>query len=230
MEIRVTSPAPSTPMKRRRRSCWPARATTWCSPVPTRRRERCSATRCEFGRPLREIAPEVDQRTIELMDDMVGTVFATGRSITRPAHRVQVRARGPVVVRGRLGPDLQSRGSPTTGRCAACWPTGSTSRRRARAGRDRGRPPARAGGAAGRLAARVPAGAAGGRDRRPLPAGGGRASRQVVTGTTPSRCPTVAWPWSSETSSATGPRQPRPWGGSGRWRRSDCAAVRAWSR
>ncbi len=46
--------------------------------------------RCEFGRPLREIAPEIDHRTIELMDDMVGTVFATGRSITRPAHRVQV--------------------------------------------------------------------------------------------------------------------------------------------
>jgi len=46
--------------------------------------------RCEFGRPLREIAPEIDHRTIELMDDMVGTVFATGRAITRPAHRVQV--------------------------------------------------------------------------------------------------------------------------------------------
>ena len=34
--------------------------------------------RCEFGKPLREIAPEVDQGTMDLMDDMVGTVFATG--------------------------------------------------------------------------------------------------------------------------------------------------------
>ena len=28
---------------------------------------------------------------MELMDDMAGTVFATGRSVTRPAHRVQVQ-------------------------------------------------------------------------------------------------------------------------------------------
>ena len=48
--------------------------------------------RCEFGRPLREIAPEVDQRTKDLMDDMAGTVLATGQSVTRPAHRVQVQA------------------------------------------------------------------------------------------------------------------------------------------
>jgi anti-sigma regulatory factor (Ser/Thr protein kinase)/anti-anti-sigma regulatory factor len=47
--------------------------------------------RCQFGRPVREMAPALDHRTMQLMDDMVGTVFATGRSITSPAHRVQVR-------------------------------------------------------------------------------------------------------------------------------------------
>jgi anti-sigma regulatory factor (Ser/Thr protein kinase)/ABC-type transporter Mla MlaB component len=56
--------------------------------------------RCTLGRPVREIAPEVDERTIEQMDDMVDTVLATGRSISRPAHRVQVHAeeRGPFEV------------------------------------------------------------------------------------------------------------------------------------
>jgi hypothetical protein len=46
--------------------------------------------RCEYGRPAREIAAEVDRRTQQLMDDMVGTVIATGRSVTAPAHPVQV--------------------------------------------------------------------------------------------------------------------------------------------
>ena len=46
--------------------------------------------RCEYGRPAREITSDVDQRTRELMNDMVGRVVATGRSVTTPAHRVQV--------------------------------------------------------------------------------------------------------------------------------------------
>ena len=56
--------------------------------------------RLQFGRPVREMAPALDQRTIDLMDDMVGTVFATGRSITRPAQRVQMRdeTRAPLEV------------------------------------------------------------------------------------------------------------------------------------
>ena len=47
--------------------------------------------RCEFGKPVRDLAPEVDRRTVELVDSMVDTVYATGRSITQPAHRVRVR-------------------------------------------------------------------------------------------------------------------------------------------
>ncbi len=47
--------------------------------------------RCEFGRPVRELVPGLDARTIELMDDMAGTVFATGRSVAKAGHRVQVR-------------------------------------------------------------------------------------------------------------------------------------------
>lgn len=46
--------------------------------------------RCEFGRPARELAGEVDRETRDLMDELVGTVVATGRSATAPAHRVQV--------------------------------------------------------------------------------------------------------------------------------------------
>ena len=49
--------------------------------------------RCEFGRPVWEIAPEVDRRTLDLVGDMAGTVFATGRSVTSPAHRVEVHER-----------------------------------------------------------------------------------------------------------------------------------------
>ena len=56
--------------------------------------------RCELGRPMREIASEIDSGTIELMDDMVGAVYATGRSTSRSAHRVQVHEedREPVEV------------------------------------------------------------------------------------------------------------------------------------
>jgi anti-sigma regulatory factor (Ser/Thr protein kinase)/anti-anti-sigma regulatory factor len=90
--------------------------------------------RCEFGRPVREMAPEVDQRTFELMDDMVVSVFATGRSITKPAHRVQVRAEDHAPfevfwdltfspwfaddgsVRGVLAHGIDVTGTPRTGR------------------------------------------------------------------------------------------------------------------
>ena len=47
--------------------------------------------RCEFGRPVRDLVPGLDARTIELMDDMAGTVLATGRPVARSGHRVQVR-------------------------------------------------------------------------------------------------------------------------------------------
>jgi serine phosphatase RsbU (regulator of sigma subunit)/anti-anti-sigma regulatory factor len=47
----------------------------------------------ELGRPVRELAPRVvDQLTSELADDVVATVYATGRSFTRPACRVEVQA------------------------------------------------------------------------------------------------------------------------------------------
>ena len=46
--------------------------------------------RCEYGRSAREIASDVDSRTRELMDEMVGTAVATGRSVTTPAHRMEV--------------------------------------------------------------------------------------------------------------------------------------------
>src|SRR3954466_1527590 len=48
--------------------------------------------RCQFGRPVRDIVPEVDGRTIELMDQMARAVLDTGRSMAKPGHRVQVRA------------------------------------------------------------------------------------------------------------------------------------------
>lgn len=47
--------------------------------------------RFQFGRPVREMAPRLfDQRTIDLVDDVVDTVRATGRPITRPAWRMEL--------------------------------------------------------------------------------------------------------------------------------------------
>jgi len=48
--------------------------------------------RCQFGRPVRELVPGLDPRTIELMDDMAGRVVATGQSVAKSGHRVQVRS------------------------------------------------------------------------------------------------------------------------------------------
>ena len=49
---------------------------------------------CEFGRPVHELVPEVvEQLSMEFVDDdVLGTVFASGRSITKPACRLEVRA------------------------------------------------------------------------------------------------------------------------------------------
>ncbi len=47
----------------------------------------------EFGRPVRDLAPGVvDQLRLQFGDDVVATVRATGRPVTRPACRVEVRA------------------------------------------------------------------------------------------------------------------------------------------
>ncbi len=50
---------------------------------------------CEFGRPVRDLAPAVvDQLSTALSEDVLGTVYATGRSITRTACRVEVPDEG----------------------------------------------------------------------------------------------------------------------------------------
>lgn len=50
---------------------------------------------CEFGRPVREMAPGVvDQLTTEFGDDVVDTIRATGQSVTKPACRVEMRQQG----------------------------------------------------------------------------------------------------------------------------------------
>jgi anti-sigma regulatory factor (Ser/Thr protein kinase)/anti-anti-sigma regulatory factor len=49
---------------------------------------------CEYGRRAHEMAPGVDRGTHDLVNAMVGTAVSTGRSVTRPAHRVRVEETG----------------------------------------------------------------------------------------------------------------------------------------
>ena len=59
---------------------------------------------------MRELVPEVvDQLSIEFLDDdVMSTVFASGRSITKPACRVEVRAEDQEPLEVVLGCHRQS--------------------------------------------------------------------------------------------------------------------------